>query len=575
MPALLSYRIRSLSKNLILKDWWKLPGPQVLQVLGLGLLWAALSWWVQDIATAPGLWKKYSMIVKDQVFRFLLNWSTAVLLLSLLKTRYVIVLLAISAFVDGAILSFYSIFQRSLSWLTISKQSGEGAAVAGVALELAAPYLGLIAAVSVLMVYLHQRWRRDWVQPQGGVVAAGSLVWLSCFLGLNLDHKPLERLATFESADGIAFSYGFLLTWMGESYYIDDSDMSADAIETLHRPAERLLERLPPQSLGDKLAVVQVESLDDALMEFSIQGQEVTPFLNQARKGGNYFRLQAPKRNGSCDSDFTLLFGGWPSQKTIPYRIKNFPFEKSIIRGLEQRGIFTSLYHGVNGTFFERRAAFSKMGFSAIKFREELIKDHDLVDPQWTLPDGLVFASLAQARQDKTAFFEFMITGTSHVPFYFSLQGHERRFFPKSNDQNEQYFDSMNYVDTSIRHYIEGLPEGTLVLIYGDHWSSVKNTELGYHSEVVDHFGLVPGLLFRWSKAGMKPILETDESWAESGRLRLVDVARWFRLSLELEAEPVEGAPPEGETTPRPRVNSGAPQVHAAQHEDAAGQLRP
>ena len=512
---------------------FRLPPLQVtVQILLLGAGWAALSWWVQDITTAPGLWKQYSVLLKDWVFRFLLNWSTATLLLVLLPTRWVAVLLVIDLVADGAILSFYAVFRRSLSWLTIAHQTGEGAAVFGVALRLAAPYLAVIIPASLVVVWLHRRWSSHW--GKGGAVApVAGLVWLGVFLGLCLDHKPLDRIKTFETADGIAHSYGFLLTWAAESYYIDHAALADAALALVNQPAERLCAAVPLAQLGEKIAVIQVESLDDALLGFEVKGRKVVPRLTAMRDHGTYLRIQAPKRNGSCDSDFTMLFGGWPSRQAVPYRISGFPFERSIVQGVNDAGLLSSSYHGVNGNFFERRAAYQTMGFSRIVFREEMIASEKLSDPEWALPDSVVFDVATKSRKGAERFFEFVITATSHTPFRFSLAGHKRALFGDSLDVNESYFDTLNYVDQAIGHYVDGLPQDTLVIIYGDHWSGVNNAALGYKSQVIDEFGVVPALLF-WKRDGTyAPLFAVDQRLAKSAELRLVDVARWFRRSLD------------------------------------------
>lgn len=358
-------------------------------------------------------------------------------------------------------------------------------------------------------------------------------LWLAILLGLHFDHKPLYRLRTFETADGIAHTYGYAVTWAAETLYIDQASLTKGALEVMEKPADRLIELVPPQDLGRRLAVIQVESLDDALVGFRIGGRPVTPRLDEWAARGTYLRVQAPKRNGSCDSDFTLLMGTWPSTQAVPYRLPGFPFERSIVGILRSAGVPSAFYHGVNGTFFERRRAFARMGFERVSFREEVIERGAVTDPEWTLPDGVVFRLAAKDRTAEDAFFEFSITGTSHTPFQFSLEGQPREFFPGSSDRNETYFDTIRYVDAAVGQYVDGLPPGTVVLLYGDHWSQVENAAVGYRSQVVEEFGIVPLVLFRKTAAGPEPLFALDPARARSAELRLVDVTRWYRRSLE------------------------------------------
>ena len=75
------------------------------------------------------------------------------------------------------------------------------------------------------------------------------------------------------------------------------------------------------------------------------------------------------------------------------------------------------------------------MNFDDIVFREELIESEHLADPEWTLPDGLIFRKGKEHRSDDS-FFQFIITGTSHTPFRFSTEDYARTFFPEARDRN-------------------------------------------------------------------------------------------------------------------------------------------
>lgn len=504
-----------------------------LTVLGFGALWALMVFGVQHLTTAPTLWKEPSMLIKDYVFRFLLDLGVCTALLTFFSTRVLAIIFALNLWVSTAVISYFVNYQRSLSWLTISNQSGEGAAVAMVALEDAAPYLAVLIPLSGAILFAFHKVRRSLPDCKRlGLLGVG--LWAVVFLGMHFDHKPLHRLERFESADGIAHSYGFFITWAAESYYVDYDGITEDALKRLKRPVTRVTAVVAPEDLGNRLAVIQVESLDDALVGMKIKGREVTPRLNEWTRLATYMRVQAPKRNGSCDSDFSLLFGALPSERMAPYRIPHFPFDRSIVNALHERGFHTSFFHGVNGSFFERRAAFEEMKFDRLLFREELISELGLVDPEWTVEDGRMFRHATESRGRHERFFEFLITGTSHTPFRFSLEGFERSFYPDSDDRNETYFDTISYVDHEMGRYVDGLPVGTVVVVYGDHWSRVENLELGYQSQMIEEFGIVPAVLFRKTAHGVEPIFEIEKGRATSGKLRLVDVTSWIRKSLDI-----------------------------------------
>lgn len=540
------------------------PARSWLTLAGFGFAAATIIWSVQYMTTEATLWKEPSMLYKDWLFRFLLDWGLCTAAFAYFSTRVLLVLAVANLWVATAVISYYINYQRSLSWITITNQSGEGAAVAMVALEDAAPYLAVLIPLTFALLWAFRRYRpRLGRQPRLALVGLG--VWAAVFLGMHFDHKPLHRLERFESADGIAHAYGYVTTWAAESHYVDYDGITEDALQRLALPVNRLTKVVPPVALGDRIAVVQVESLDDAVRGFVLQGREVTPRLNSWARRGTYMRVQAPKKNGSCDSDFSLLFGALPSERMAPYRIPHFPFNRSLANALHARGLSTAFYHGVNGSFFERRSAFGEMDFDRLVFREELIEDLDLKDAEWTIEDGKMFDLATRERPNKERFFEFSITGTSHTPFLFSLEDFERSFYPESTDRKETYFDTISYVDHVIGKYVDGLPAGTVVFVYGDHWSRVRNEELGYGSELIDNFGVVPAILFRKTTRGVEPLFEVDQPLAQSAKLRLVDVTAWFRNSLEV--PPAASGPLSGDEADVPAQQQTADgSVHTSVH---------
>ena len=64
----------------------------------------------------------------------------------------------------------------------------------------------------------------------------------------------------------------------------------------------------------------------------------------------------------------------------------------------------------------------------------------------------------------------FIITLTSHGPFN-KLPPEKRELFPQPASQAEAYVNSMRYVDRVLATYLESLPQGAVLVLYGDHES--------------------------------------------------------------------------------------------------------
>jgi hypothetical protein len=107
-------------------------------------------------------------------------------------------------------------------------------------------------------------------------------------------------------------------------------------------------------------------------------------------------------------------------------------------------------------------------------------------------------------------------------------------------------------VDASIGAFVDTLPEGTLVLIYGDHWSKMRDSDLGYDHTVIDGFGLVP-VMVHVVGSDISPLQRTrGTEIALDGRLTLLDIFTWAWSSLE----PVIAWTPDGRLPAPPAAPS-------------------
>ena len=86
------------------------------------------------------------------------------------------------------------------------------------------------------------------------------------------------------------------------------------------------------------------------------------------------------------------------------------------------------------------------------------------------------------------------------------------------------YLDSIHYVDQSIGKYIEALPQGTIVVIYGDHGAHADGESLGYKNAEYEGVALVPFLIHQVG-GDLSSLQKTrGAELATSGELTLLDM---------------------------------------------------
>jgi hypothetical protein len=514
--------------------------------VALVVIWTVELWWVQSLTTRPTLWSATDMVIKDKLFRFLFDLLGIALVVRLLPRLLLYPLLVWNLVFYFTLLSYFRQYDRGISIFTILTQGSEGAQVLGAAIALTQHELTLLVPLLLLKGWLIGRVKAR--GPAGAparpalsfrAVALVAATWLGLFAGVYLDHKPIWRIGKWESVAGIGHTYGYVPAWLGELIFIKRENVYKRAMERFLVASDKLGGVEVPVPIRRNLVFIQVESLDEKAIGFEIGGRPVTPELTALRERSMYYRIQAQKFTGSCDSDFTALMGRLSSLDFTPYRIEGLPWDVALPHDLNRGNFETSSFHGVSGDFFHRRDAFPRMGFDRIWFKEELAHDGGYDVRKWTLADSEVFdfasAKLAEPGERK---FAIVITATSHMPFRFETPGMERVFFPNSETYSENYFDAIHYVDHAVGSFVSRLPPDTTAVIYGDHWSTVQNPSVGYEQEVIDGFAPVPFYVYNVGEDLSKLQKTRGSPLALSAQLSLLDMMTWVHRAARASALP-------------------------------------
>jgi phosphoglycerol transferase MdoB-like AlkP superfamily enzyme len=140
--------------------------------------------------------------------------------------------------------------------------------------------------------------------------------------------------------------------------------------------------------------------------------------------------------------------------------------------------------------------------------------------------------SSRELRQATGPQFHFLITLDSHAPFNL-MDNEEKQIFPDSQVWRENYFNSARLLDGLLRDYIESLPSGTLVILYGDHPAGVDYGD--FHPARKGSAEYVPCILH---VCGASAPLRTCCSASASlpSDLRILDIENFLRRQISQRA---------------------------------------
>ena len=272
----------------------------------------------------------------------------------------------------------------------------------------------------------------------------------------------------------IISTYGYITSWVAECFFAPDTTkISEELISLQHQSPDRLAKIEPSWPIRDKIVIIQLESFDFNILNYKINNKEITPFLNKILIKSCVFKLRSYHNVSSADMDYALLSDGIPSSEIVSYMVRDIPYNNSLPHFLQKHGYHTVAWHGNVGNYFNRSYNFKRMGFDEVWFREDL--NHlKLKHSGFGIRNAEIFRlSSKKINTANSPEFHFIITLDSHGPFDF-ISNEEKMIFPNSQQWQQNYFNSMYVLDRSLQEYIESLPVGTLVVLYGDHSSGVK-----------------------------------------------------------------------------------------------------
>ncbi|MBB3207810.1 phosphoglycerol transferase MdoB-like AlkP superfamily enzyme [Rhodopirellula rubra] len=487
----------------------------------LVLFWAVEILILQQLTTFPEAAIPTGRVVKDAARRLLLNVAACTVIVCLLRGWALRASFVIGLIATNLLFVYASYFGSPLSWPVLSSQWREGLAVSDHGMSLInwnVFAIGLLAlaikiglANAVRRGPLPRRTNLKWAS-----IAATTYVALA--VSLAVVHKPIRRIHMGTPE----YIYGYVVAWTAEAISFDNETLLKEALAKAEAKSDVLTNIEQPLNLADKVAIIQVESLDFDAIESTVDGEPVMPFLQDLQQLSMRYSVKPFHNTGSSEADFSMLTTATPNGRVNPFQIYGFPYDQALPWLAKQQGYAPFAFHGNTGEFFHRRKAYDQMGFEKLYFTEEL-KPLEVAG-EWD-EELLDFSAELLAKASEPTL-HFVITITSHGPFN-KLKESERELYTKPSSPHEHYLNSMRYVDHALESYIDQLPEDTTVVIYGDHQSNIH----GY-GESETHRDHVPWLIYQKGNDLSKQQNSLASGLALSGNLSQLDMVCYLRDRL-------------------------------------------
>ncbi|MEG9297298.1 LTA synthase family protein [Mangrovibacillus sp. Mu-81] len=230
------------------------------------------------------------------------------------------------------------------------------------------------------------------------------------------------------------------------------------------------------------LIIVSMESLQNFVINSKVNGEEVTPFLNDFIGESYYFDnfYHQTQQGKTSDSEFLLDNSLYPLNRGAVFFTHSGNQFDSLTEKLDENGYFTTAMHANNKSFWNRDIMYDSLGYE----RFYSLPDYEVTEENsvnWGMKDIPFFEqSVEHMKEMPKPFSTKMITLTNHYPF--TLDEEDKMIDPyTSNDGTvNRYFQTVRYMDEALKNFINdlkesGLYENSVIVMYGDHYGISEN----------------------------------------------------------------------------------------------------
>ncbi|MCM3394438.1 LTA synthase family protein [Cytobacillus oceanisediminis] len=391
---------------------------------------------------------------------------------------------------------YYRFFNDFITVPVLMQAKVNGGQLGDSALSLMSPWDIFYFTDTLLLLFLAVRkWYKPGKKmsrkPALAVIAAGIIVF---FINLEVAENDRPDLLTR------SFDRNYLVKYLG-AYNFTVYDIVQNAKSASQRAladnndvteVENYVKAkyAPPnpeyfgKAKGMNVIYVSMESLQTFIIDYKLNGKEVTPFLNTLAHSGKTFYfdniVNQTGQGKTSDAEFIMDTSLYPMSQGAVYVTKAQNTFHGTPAILKSQGYTSAAFHGNYKTFWNRNEMYKTMGYDKFfdaeyyNMSDENTKNYGLKDKPFFKESMPMLTSLPQP------FYTKFITLSNHFPFKMDEWDTDFPSGETDNDVVNHYFQSANYMDQALQQFFDDLKESglydhTVVVLYGDHYGISEN----------------------------------------------------------------------------------------------------
>lgn len=248
------------------------------------------------------------------------------------------------------------------------------------------------------------------------------------------------------------------------------------------------------------LFVIQVESMQEFVLGQTINGQEITPNINELLKDSLNFEnmFQQIGAGNTSDSEWLIHTSLYPKgmEATVNY-VSGDPMP-SMVSMLNNEGYYTTTYHADKIEYWNRNKLYPTLGFDKFYSLEEIPNEDVIgIGPSDKVMFEFAEQEIKKQLQDGEKIYANLMTMTSHTPFIIPVSEKLLDIDPQVNGTYVgSYLQSIRYTDEQIGNFVaflkeQGIYEESVIVITGDHsglhGTPMKEEDVEVVSNIIGH----------------------------------------------------------------------------------------
>lgn len=230
-------------------------------------------------------------------------------------------------------------------------------------------------------------------------------------------------------------------------------------------------------SKNSNVIVLQLESIQEFVINKTINGEQITPNLNKfLRENIEISNMNMQSYSTTADSEHSSITSIYPMENGMSYSKFYTNTYDNLFEIFNSANYTTSYMHGNEAKFWNRGNVYSKFGVQNIELKDKF-DDTEYING-FMSDEVLYRQGVEKIKNYQNPFMSFIVSASSHTPF--ELEGLQDRNKVRIDVGKYKgtyfgnYLEAVNYADYAFGVLLEelkqeGLYEDTTILVFGDH----------------------------------------------------------------------------------------------------------